>query len=203
MTDTQPQGDAPVAPEATTAPEQPAETPAPTDVERIVTERLTAAQTAWEAKVNERITGFQRVVSQKDEEIQKLKTASLSDDERDQLRVETEEQSKQDFETEKWLFKKAKENAAAAELLEKWMSTDDPDELFAFATELASRQAPAAPVPPATPEPSDQVPDIDRNNPSGRQVPPGTPVTADGQVLDKEFRRNFLANLAHWPTGGA
>lgn len=202
MPDTQPQGDAPVAPEATTATEQPAAL-ASTDVERIVTERLTAAQAAWESKVNERVTGFQQLVSQKDAEIQKLKTASLSDDERDQLRIESQEQSKQDFETEKWLFQKAKENAAAAELLEKWLSTDDPDELFKFATELSSRQAPPAPETPVTPEPSEQVPDIDRNNPSGRQVPPGTPVTADGQVLDKEFRKNFLSNLPYWPTGGA
>lgn len=201
MTDpatTQPSGDASAAP-APVADAQPAAT-AP-DVESIVSERLAAAQAAWEAKVNERITGFQRVISEKDEAIRNLQRSSMSDEDRQQLQIEEEEQERQAFETERWLFQKAKENPSAAELFEKVLSIEDPDEQFAVFADIASRLQPAAPTPAPTPapEPSDQVPDIDPNNPRGGSVPAGTPVTADGQVLDKEFRKSFLQNMPFWP----
>ena len=196
--DVQPQGDAPAATVET--PAQPAATPAPADVESIVSNRLAEFSTKFE---EERLKPLQRLISERDAEIQRLKTATMSEDEREQLRIEKEEQDRQSFETERWLFNKAKENAAAAELLERWLSTDDPDELYKFAVEIAARQAPATPTPAATPEPSEQVPDIDPNNPARSHVPQGTPVTADGQVLDKEFRKSFLQNLAHWPRDGA
>ena len=188
----QPQGEAPAPVAEAAAPA----TQSPVDVESIVSARLAE----WEEK---RIKPLQQLVSERDQLIEQLKTASMSEDEREQLLIEQEEDRLTSLETENWLLRKAGENAEAARLLERWLSTDDPDELFAFAAEVASRQSPATPPPAPAPEPSEQVPDIDRNNPAGLRVPQGTPVTADGQVLDKEFRKNFLQNLAHWPSGGA
>lgn len=194
----QPQGEAPAAEAAPAAPAQPAPN-APADVESIVSERLAKAQEEWEAKVNERITGFQRLVSERDEQIKQLKTASMSEEDRAQLEIEEQERERAAFETERWLFNKAKENSTAAEMFQKVLNTEDPEEQWAIFVDIASRLASPAPAPAPQPEPAEQVSDIDRNNPAP-QIANGTPVLADGTVLDKAFRENYLRNLGSvWP----
>lgn len=190
-TNTQPQGDtAPAATEAApAAPAQPV-TPAPVDVESMVAEKLRT----WET---ERITPLQRLISERDEEIKRLKTASMSEEDRAQLAITEQEQERQRLETENWLLRKANENPKAAELIEKFIGLEDPDEQFALVAQALAAATPATPAP-AEPDESSQVPDIDPNSPAPR-VNPGTPIGPGGQVMDKAFRENFLKSLTNWP----
>lgn len=171
----QPQGvPAPVDEDAAPAvtPTPPA-SPAPVDVESIVATRLRE----WEEK---RITPLQTLLNEKNEEIKRLKTASMSEEQREQLEIEERERERQQFETERWLFQKSRENPQVAGVLEKFLSLDDPDEQFAL---LVQAMTPAAPTPTPTPEASDQVPDVDPNNPVPKaplgQIPDGTQMTRE------------------------
>lgn len=185
------------APEATAAVDATAPAaPVVPDVESIVSERLAAFTAKFE---EERLKPLQREISERDEAIKKLKTASLSEDDREQLLAQEEADRIEAIETENWLLRKARENPAAADLFEKVLKAD-PDEQFALFVSLVS---PATPTPEAAaPEADAQVPDIDKNNPAGAStlVPPGTPIMPDGTALTPEFRKNFLQNLPGWPT---
>ena len=187
-TDTQPQGDpAPVADAAPAAPVQPA-TNAPVDVEAIVTSRLSE----WEEK---RIKPLQTMLNEKNEEIKKLKTASMSEEQRAQLEIEERERRDQALELENWLLRKGRENSKAADFMEKFVSMEDPDEQWSL---VASLFADPAPTSPEEPDDSTQVPDIDPNSPAPR-VASGTPIGPEGQVLDKKYRETFLKGLTSWP----
>lgn len=175
-TNTQPQGvPTPVATQETEA--QPV-SPAPVDVESIVATKLNE----WEES---RIKPLQREISQRDETIRQLKTASMSEEQREQQRIEDEQREREAFETERWLFQKSRENAEAASALEKFLSLDDPDEQWAV---WSAAFAPKTPVDPA-PEPSEQVPDIDPNNPAPK-VPLGQAATGD--QMTREMRQRIL-----------
>ena len=171
----QPQGvpapvDEDAAPAAT---ETPPASPAPVDVESIVTTRLSE----WEEK---RIKPLQTLLNERNEEIKRLKTASMSEEQRAQLEIEEQERERQQFETERWLFQKSRENAEAAAALEKFLSLDDPDEQW---TIWSAAFAPKTPEAAPAPEPSDQVADIDHNNPVPKaplgQIPDGTQMTRE------------------------
>lgn len=187
-TNTQPQGDS--APAATAVAEPPA-TPAPVDVESIVTARLAE----WEEK---RIKPLQTLLNEKNDEIKRLKTASMSEEDRVQLEIEEHERERQQFETERWLFQKAKENAKAAELIEQFLALEDPDEQFALVAQALSVAAPATPAP-VQPEESEQVPDIDPNNPAPAPSDYGT--LPDGTPINRKLAEDFFAKLGSWPTG--
>lgn len=190
-TETQPQGSAPAATEAAPAAEAQPATTAPVDVESIVSARLSE----WE---KDRIAPLQRLISERDDKIKELKTASMSEEDRAQLEITEQERERRQFETERWLFKKAKENPKAADFIEKFIGLEDPDEQFALAASVFAIATPETPVP-AAPEASEQVPDIDPNNPARAGVPVGTPIGPEGQVLDKEFRAKYLKSLEFWP----
>jgi hypothetical protein len=150
--------------------------------------------TEWEEK---RIKPLQREISERDEEIRKLKTASMSEEDRAQLEIEERQRRDEALELENWLLRKGRENPKAAEFLEGvFARMEDLDDLYSFVNGTLAPAAPAAP--PAEPDDSTQVPDIDPNSPAPR-VNPGTPIGPSGQVMDKAFRENFLKSLTEWP----
>ena len=180
-TNTQPQGvPAPVATQEPVAPEAQPASPAPVDVESMVASKLTE----WEEK---RIKPLQREISERDEMIRQLKTASMSEDERAQLQIEEQERERQEFETQRWLFQKAQENPQVAGLLEKFIGLEDPDEQFALLVKAFTPATPAAT--PAEPDESGQVPDIDPNNPAPKS-PLGQLPTGD--AMTREMRQRIL-----------
>lgn len=197
MTDSTPTPNEAPAAEAIEAPASTPEQPAVPSVD----DRFAAMKQELETSFNERVKGFQQLISAKDEEIKQLKTASMSEEEREQLLVEETSAYYEGIEAENWILRKAQENAAAAELFDRILNAE-PDEQFRILSEALSRSATTTPTP-EEPDESEQVPDIDLHNPAGTSaaVPQGTPTLPDGTPLTPEFRKNFLQNLQFWPTG--
>lgn len=187
---TVPQGEVePAAP----APEAPAAAPAaPADVEQIVSQRLAE----WEEK---RIKPLQKLVSERDQVIQQLKTATMSEEEREQQRIEEEQRRIADLETENWLLKQAQRNPTAVELFQKVLSAEDPEAQFALFEEIANRlNTPATPpAPTPEPEPSETVPDIDPNNPA--PAPSDFATLPDGTPINRTLAEEFFRKLGSWP----
>lgn len=177
---------------AVSAPEAPAATtPAPADVEQIVSQRLAE----WEEK---RIKPLQKLVSERDQVIQQLKTATMSEEEREQQRIEDEQRRIADLETENWLLKQAQRNPTAVELFQKVLSADDPEAQFALFEEIANRLNTATtPTPTPEPELSETVPDIDRNNPA--PAPSDYATLPDGTPINRKLAEDFFAKLGSWP----
>lgn len=149
-------------------------------------------------KVSERISGIQSVFDKKlnelrDTEIRPLKTANLSEEEREQLAEKEAAEYVETLERQVWLANEAsKKYPKAVPLIQKLFEAKG--DLPTFAESLESLLSPA----PATPEPADEVPEVDPNNPP-RVNPAGTFVLPDGQVMTKELADQILNSFGNTP----
>lgn len=193
----QPQGDP--APAIATDPASGAApaTTAPVDAEALRAE----LRAELETQLNKRVSGlqstYQEQINAREAEIRRLKTATMSEDEREQARIEEEQAEIQSLQTENWLLKQSSKYPEAVSAFQRILDAGDNETQLAVLVELLSARQPTTPAP-ATPEADSLVPDIDPNNPV-RVVPPGTAIGSQGQVLDKAFRHNYLKNLSEWP----
>lgn len=172
--------------------------PAPVDAETLRAE----LRAEFEAAMNKRVSGlqstYQEQINEREAEIRRLKTATMSEDEREQARIEEEESRIRSLETENWLLKQSSQHPDAVTAFQRLLSAEDNEAQLAVLVEILSARQPAAPAVPAAPEAETLVPDIDPNNPA-RAVAPGTPIGPGGQIMDKAFRHSFLKNLTEWP----
>ncbi len=148
--------------------------------------------TAFEARItslmDERVKGFQRAISEKDQTIadlqRQLKTASMSEEEREQLAVQERQEADEALRLENALLKLGQQGyAREVEIVQKMLQGDSVE---AYVTAL--REAFEAVQP--SKEPEQEVSDVDRNN------PPAMPVAAsagadmitlpDGSVITRE-----------------
>lgn len=154
----------------------------------------------WEAKTNERISGvqssFQKALNEKDAEIRELKTASLSEDEREQLADQEAQQEIEELRYKAWLYEDAaKRFPNAVPHIQKLFETKGDLPAFAEYLESALHPTPATPEP----EPAETVPDVDPNNAPRSAVAAGADsfVGEDGQVYTPELRQQILASLGN------
>lgn len=151
----------------------------------------------WENKTNERIAGvqssFQKLLNEREAEIRELKTANLSEDEREQLAEQEAQAYIDNLEFQVWLANEAnKKFSKAAPHIQKLAELDG--DVTAFAEYLEAALSPAL-----EPEPEPVVSDVDPNN------APRTPVAAgpdsyigpDGQVMTPELRKQILAGFGN------
>ena len=146
--------------------------------------------------MSERISGIQSVfdkkLNERDEMIRQLKTATLSEEEREQLAEKEATDYVTKLEQEVWLAREASQKfPKAAPLIQQLFEANGDVE--SFAAKLESVLNPA----PATPEPVEEVSEVDPNN------PPRVPVVGandfvgpDGQVYTPELRRQILESLS-------
>ena len=153
----------------------------------------------WESKTNERIAGvqssFQKLLNEKEAEIRELKTATLSEDEREQLAEQEAQQYIEDLEFQVWLANEANSKFKhAAPHIQKLFETRG--DVAAFADYLEQALTPAA-----QPEPEPQVPDVDPNN-APRVAPTAsgdTFIGPDGTPYTPELRKQILAAFGDTP----
>ncbi len=130
--------------------------------------------TAFEAKIasliEERVKGFQRMVSEKDSRIteleRELKTASMSEEEREQLTIRERQEADEALRLENALLKLGQQYPNEVAAYQKILERESVEDQIAALHEVLS----AGKTP--QPEPEQEVSDVDRNR------PPATPVSA-------------------------
>lgn len=151
-----------------------------------------------ESKMNERISGLQSVYDRKladaYAEIEQLKTATLSEDEREQLAEQEANSYIEQLERQVWLSTEAaKKYGKAAPHIQKLFESDGDVEAFAAYLESALNPAPE-------PEPEVEVSDVDPNNaPRSAVVNADSFVGTDGQVYTPELRKQILDSFGDQP----
>lgn len=150
----------------------------------------------WEAKTNERISGvqstFQKLLNEREDEIRQLKTATLSEEEREQLAEREAEQYVEDMETRLWLATEAAQKyPKAAGHIQKLV--ESKGDVASFAEYLESVLNPPAPEQ----EPEAQVSDVDPNRPAPKN-PGGLIQMPDGQgAMTEEMADRILASFGN------
>lgn len=172
--------------------ENPTAAPAPATTPAVPAFDFEAFKAEFDSKMDQRISGLQstydRKLAERDAIIEQLKTANLSEDEREQLAASEASEHVKSLETQLWLASEAsKKYPTAASHLQKLIETDGDVVAFAEYLESALKPAPA-------PEPEPVISDVDPNN------APRTPVSLasdsfvgpDGQVYTAELQRQIL-----------
>ena len=152
-------------------------------------------ESSWSQQLAERISGiqsgYQQQLNQRDEEIRKLKNATLTEEERVQLaEQEAEDEAAQyldDLETRVALAELAAKYPKAAPHIQQLYQTGTLEEQAAYLDSLLNPT-------PATPEASEQVPPVDANNPP-RGADTGALLNIDGKELTQEMRRQILESF--------
>ena len=146
------------------------------------------------ALIEERVKGFQRMVSEKDQTIadlqRELKTTSMSEEEREQLAAKERDEEREQLALENQLLKLGQQYPNEVAIVQKMLAGQSVEDYVAALHEAMK------PATPATPEPEQQVSDVDRNN------PPATPTSAsagadmirlpDGQMITREAGLEIL-----------
>jgi hypothetical protein len=169
-----------------------AEAPGPTqaDIDKVKAE--------LSAEFEKRLTGFQRLVSKKDEaleaamrEIEELKTAGLSEDEREQLQVTKMREENQRLQAQNELLRLGGEYGDVMPYFERLLAGSSAKEQLEVMREFASLKAQAQGEP--DPDPDPEIPDIDLNRPM-RQPVQGV-VLPDGTVMNDELADRILGSV--------
>jgi hypothetical protein len=173
------------------------ESPSPStsspDLESIRAELQLSLRADMEAQFQERAAGFQRALAEKDAELRALKTAGLSEDEREQLARQENESAIEVLRRENELLKLAREFPDEMPLFERVLNAPTAKaQLEAFRV-LRAELSPKAPAPVA--EPELEVPDILSSNPP-RQTGPTLP---DGTAMSDALADRLLGSAS----GGA
>lgn len=171
--------DAPATPtQATPA----AETPATTAFDPTAFEQRIASL------MEERVKGFQRIVQERDDRLadleRQLKTASMSEEEREQLAAKEKQEADEALRLENELLKLGQQYPDEVAVVQKMLAGQSvTDYVTALHEAMKATKAP-------TPEPEQAVSDVDRNN------PPATPISAqaaegmirlpDGRLITRE-----------------
>ena len=154
--------------DASAAPQPPAASPG---------DPLAAQIAEMQAEFEKRIAGFQTVINKQSEEIRELKTASMSEEEREQL---TESESKRYIEELERKAALAEFRASHPDIYpvyDRLLKAETPEEQAIILKELVQPKAPEVP----TPQPAD----IDLNNPAASsepvagRMPDGTPISGE------------------------
>lgn len=154
----------------------------------------------WEAKTNERISGvqssFQKLLNEKEAELRELKTAAMSEEEREQFAEQEAQKYIEDLEFKVWLASEANNKySKAAPHIQKLVEMEGDVAAYAEYLESVLNPAPAA----AEPEPAETVPDVDPNSPAPAMADPRAVVLPDGRVLTKELADQILQGLGPTP----
>jgi hypothetical protein len=175
--------------------EAPAPT-APVDVEAIKQE----LRKEFEVKEQERVSGFQRLLNERDEEIARMRLEALPEGERERVEIEQTESYYSGIEQENWLYRKQSQSAEAqeaAQILYEFMNAPDRDAQFDILVQ-AVRNYRGAGQSALVEESATQTPPVDKNNPAPQVSGPVT-LAPDGTPIDAGFAENFLRNLKEWP----
>lgn len=147
-----------------------------------------AFETQITSLIEDRVKGFQRMVSDKDQTIadlqRQLKTASMSEEEREQLVAQERSDREEQLALENELLKLGQQYPTEVGIVQKMLAGQSVTDYVAALHEALK------PATPPTPEPEQEVSDVDRNN------PPATPLTSgstadmitlpDGRVITRE-----------------
>ncbi len=147
-----------------------------------------AFETQIASLIDERVKGFQRIISERDTRLadleRQLKTASMSEEEREQLSLRERDEEREQLALENQLLKLGQQYPTEVGIVQKMLSGQSVEEYVAALHEaIAGLKAPEK-------EPEQEVSDVDRNN------PPTIPVAAsagadmitlpDGRVITRE-----------------
>lgn len=154
--------------------------------------------TAFEKRIadlmEERVKGFQRIISERDTKLadleRQLKTASMSEEERAQLVASEEKERLEQLALENQLLRLGQQYPTEVAIVQKMLAGESVEDYVAALHEaMKVTKAPEK-------EPEQDVSDVDRNN------PPATPVTAsagqdmvslpDGRALTREAALEIL-----------
>ena len=145
-------------------------------------------ETRFASLIEDRVKGFQRIVQERDDRLaeleRQLKTTSMSEEEREQLAAKEESERMEQLALENSLLKLGQQYPNEVAIVQKMLAGSSVEEYVAALHEAMK------PATPATPEPEQEVSDVDRNN------PPATPTSApagadmirlsDGQLITRE-----------------
>jgi len=168
----------------------------PVDIEAIKQE----LRADFEAKEQERVSGFQRLLNERDEEIARMKLESLPENERERVEIEQTEHYYSSIEQENWLFRKQSQGTEAqeaAQILHQFMNASDRDAQFDILVQAVKNYKSAGQ--PVVEENSVTTPPVDKNNPAPQVSGPVT-LAPDGTPIDAAFAEGFLRSLKEWPS---
>lgn len=157
-------------------------------------EKIKAEMTA---SFEERFKGMQRLVAERDDllaaraaELEELKTAGLSDEEREQLEESKKDREIATLRSQLELQALAGEYGSEMPYFERLLKAPTAEDQLKAMREFAQSFAPKAPVTPAAGEP--EIPEVDLNRP-GRQPLDGV-VLPDGTVMNDAIADQILAS---------
>ena len=136
-------------------------------------------------------SGYQQQINERDERIRELETASLSEEERDELAEQEAEQYVSQLEMQVALQNLSEQYPKAAPHLRKLIEFGSAEEQAQYLEQLF---APAE----SESEPAENVPPVDANNPS-TPVDESTFISPDGQPMTKEMRKRLLESFGDTP----
>lgn len=164
-----------------------------TDIEKIKAE----ISAAMRAELDTRVAGFQRLLAGRDEtigalsqELDELKTAGLSEEEREQLRDDRLATENQELRDQLALAKLAPEYADEMPLFQELLEATDPKAQLEVLRKIRKPGVAAAPAA-ADAEPA--TPEIDHNNPP-RQTPEGVTLP-DGTLMTDDLADRVLGSV--------
>lgn len=146
------------------------------------------------ALIEDRVKGFQRMVSEKDQTIadlqRQLKTTSMSEEEREQLAAKERDEEREQLALENQLLKLGQQYPNEVAVVQKMLAGESVEDYVAALHEALK------PANEVSKEPEQEVSDVDRNN------PPATPTSAsagadmirlpDGQMITREAGLEIL-----------
>ncbi len=148
------------------------------------------------ALIEDRVKGFQRVIGEKDQTIaslqRELKTTSMSEEEREQLAAKERDEEREQLALENQLLKLGQQYPNEVAIVQKMLAGESVTDYVAALHEALK------PATPATPEPEQEVSDVDRNNPAA--TPTSAPAGADmirlrdGNMITREAGIEILKN---------
>lgn len=155
--------------------------PATPDIESIRADIAASIKQELEASFNERVAGFQRLIAERDAELRELKTAGLSEEEREQLARRESEEELEALRRENELLRLSSEFPDEMPIFRQILNAPTAKDQLALLKQIRAAQAASqapAPPPPADPD----IPDVLPTNPmrpfeEGVILPDGTVMT--------------------------
>lgn len=169
------------------------------DIESIKAEIAAQLQAQLDAKMNERVAGFQRLVSERDTEIRTLRgqleearLSALPDDEREEEESRKREEEFERLRAENELLRLMPEYPDELPLFQKLISAPDAKTQLSIIRELRTPATPA-PAPAASEEDGLEPAPVDPNNPP-RSEAEGL-VLSDGTVMTDDLADRLLKSV--------
>lgn len=169
---------------------------------------IEAIKAQMRAEMDERVRGLQRVVGSKDDlisalrsENSQLKTAGLSEEEREQLEIEQVREENRQLQSRLALEELAAEYGTEVPFFRRLLASDNAEDQLKVMREYAQSRQPKAPDPKGSDPAADDldVPDVDLNKgPRRTSSAQGTAAQylPDGTLMTEELADRLLSSVS-------